>query len=285
MGKTILITGTSSGIGLACARLFLEKGWNVIATLRDPAQAPEFGDAGRLLVSRLDVRDIPGIERTVGEGLRRFGAIDVLLNNAGYGQYGVFEAVPREKILEQFEVNVFGPMNVIRAVLPAMRKARDGVIINMSSGAGIFTLPMISLYCASKFALEGFSEALSFELLSLGIVVKIVEPHGGVDATRFGERASASNAFSGELTDYRPFVERGAEAFARMSAARLIDAGDVARVVYEAATDGSRRLRYLVGNDTRGFIKARAELPDQDYVDFLRAHFRDAIGQKKGNEK
>jgi NAD(P)-dependent dehydrogenase (short-subunit alcohol dehydrogenase family) len=148
----------------------------------------------------------------------------------------------------------------------------------MSSGAGIFTLPMISLYSASKFALEGFSEALSFELLPLGIVVKIVEPHGGVNAKGFAERASADNASAEAPPDYQPFVSRCAEAFARMSAARLIDSADVARVVHEAATDGTARLRYLVGNDTRGFIEARARLPDQEYVDFLRAHFRDAIG-------
>jgi NAD(P)-dependent dehydrogenase (short-subunit alcohol dehydrogenase family) len=185
MSKTILITGTSSGIGEACANLFVEKGWNVVATMRDPAKSGVFKNAQNVLVSRLDIQDIASIERAVSEGVSRFGSIDVLLNNAGYGQYGVFEAVPREKVLEQFEVNVFGPMNVIRAVLPVMRKARSGVIINMSSGAGIFTLPMISLYSASKFALEGFSEALSFELLALGIVVKIVEPHGGVSATKF----------------------------------------------------------------------------------------------------
>jgi NAD(P)-dependent dehydrogenase (short-subunit alcohol dehydrogenase family) len=279
MGKTILITGASSGIGEACANLFAEKGWNVVATMRDPAKSRVFKNAQNVLVSRLDVQDIASIEHAVSEGVSRFGSIDVLLNNAGYGQYGVFEAVPREKVLEQFEVNVFGPMNVIRAVLPVMRKARSGVIINMSSGAGIFTLPMISLYSASKFALEGFSEALSFELLALGIVVKIVEPHGGVNATKFNERTSASNAMSAELTDYQPFIQRSTEAFSRMSAGRLIDSGDVARVVYEAATDGSDRLRYLVGNDTRGFIKARAELQDQEYVDLLRSHFRDAIGR------
>lgn len=280
MTKTILITGASSGIGEACANLFAEKGWNVIATMRDPMK---FGsipqNAHNVLVSRLDVQDIGSIRQAVSEGVGRFGGIDVLLNNAGYGQYGVFEAVPREKVLEQFAVNVFGPMDVIRTVLPVMREAHNGVIVNMSSGAGIFTLPMISLYCASKFALEGFSEALSFELLSLGIVVKIVEPHGGVNATRFSERASASNVVSTELTDYQPFIQRTAEAFSRMTAARLIDSGDVAKVVYEAATDGSDRLRYLVGNDTRGFIKARAELPDQEYVAFLRSHFRDAIGR------
>ncbi|MCP5419006.1 MAG: SDR family oxidoreductase [Gammaproteobacteria bacterium] len=281
MNKTILITGASSGIGEACTCLFANSGWNVVATLRDPVNAPAFENVENVFVTRLDVQDIASIEQAIAAGVARFGGIDVLLNNAGFGQYGVFEAIPRAQVLEQFEVNVFGVMDVIRAVLPVMRKARSGVIINMSSGAGLFTLPMISLYCASKFALEGFSEALAFELLSLGIVVKIVEPHGGVTATRFSERAAAGNAVNPELTDYQPFIERSAEAFARMTAARLIDANDVAKVVYAAATDGTDRLRYLVGNDTRGFVKARAELPDQAYVDFLRGHFQDALGKTK----
>ena len=279
MPKTILITGASSGIGQACAHLFARQGWNVIATMRHPEASNAFGDAPNVLVNRLDVQDIASIEQAVAEGVRRFGGIDVLLNNAGHGQYGIFEAIPQEKIREQFEVNVFGPMNVIRAALPVMRKAGSGVIINMSSGAGLFTLPMISMYCASKFALEGFSEALSFELLPLGIVVKIVEPHGGVNATGFSGRATASSAANPALQDYQPFVERANAAFSRMTAARLIDAAAVAEVVYQAATDGSDRLRYLVGNDTRGFIKARAELPDQQYVDFLRGHFREALSQ------
>jgi NAD(P)-dependent dehydrogenase (short-subunit alcohol dehydrogenase family) len=276
--KTVLITGTSSGIGRACADLFLQQGWNVIATMRRPEKSPSFEDTGRLLVSRLDVQDASSIEQAVSDGVKRFGGIDVLVNNAGYGQYGVFEAVPRAKVIEQFEVNVFGAMDVIRAVLPVMRRARSGIVINMSSGAGVFTLPMISLYSASKFALEGFSEALSFELLPLGIVVKIVEPHGGVNNTGFGERASADNAGAGALPDYQPFISRCAEAFGQMSAARLTDSMGVAKVVHAAATDGTARLRYLVGNDTRGFIKARAGLPDQEYVDFLRAYFRDALG-------
>jgi NAD(P)-dependent dehydrogenase (short-subunit alcohol dehydrogenase family) len=270
--STVLITGASSGIGRATAERFAEAGWNVIATMRhaDPAGFPS---AGRVFVTRLDVQDRESIDLAVASGLERFGSIDVLVNNAGYGQYGIFEAVPREKVVEQFEVNVFGVMDVTRAVLPTMRKARRGTIVNISSGAGIFTLPMISLYAASKFALEGFSEAVSFELASVGIAMKIVEPHGGVSATRFNERSATSAVEASALSDYEPFIKRSTEAFARMSAARLIDSVDVARVVFDAATDGSDRLRYLVGNDTRGFIRARREMDDQAYIQFLRDHF------------
>ena len=281
--RTVLVTGASSGIGKACARRFAAEGWNVVATMREPARGEELEGAGSVLVARLDVRDRASIVAAVAEAVASFGTIDVLVNNAGYGQYGVFEAIPREKVVEQFEVNVFGQMDVTRAVLPVMRRARRGVVVNMSSGAGIFTLPMISIYAASKFALEGWSEALSYELLALGIVVKIVEPHGGVTATEFNARSAADAADAAAdaaLDDYRAFIDRSAEAFTRMSAARLIDADDVAQVVYEAATDGTDRLRYLVGNDTRGFIRARAALPDQEYVDFMRDHFREALGRR-----
>jgi short-subunit dehydrogenase len=185
----------------------------------------------------------------------------------------LFEAVPREKIQEQFEVNVFGVMDVTRAVLPHFRKNKGGTIINVSSGAGIFTLPMISLYCASKFALEGFSEALAYELASQNIVVKIIEPHGGVTGTSFNERSARDQAKSPSPADYDDFVKRTGEAFARMSAARMINSDDVAGVILEAATDGTDRLRYLVGDDARGFIKARKEMSDQDYVAFMRAKF------------
>jgi NAD(P)-dependent dehydrogenase (short-subunit alcohol dehydrogenase family) len=270
MSKTILITGASSGIGKASAALFAAKGWNVIATMRRPDASLE---ADNLLVEKLDVQDLDSIQHAVDAGIARFGAIDVLLNNAGYGQYGLFEALSREDIQTQFEVNVFGVMNVIRAVLPHFRERKSGVIVNVGSGAGIFTLPMISLYCASKFALEGFSEALSYELASQGIGVKLVDPHGGVTSTRFNERSAQSAAASAALKDYDSFVARTSEAFANLAAASTITAEEVAHVIHGAATDGTDRLRYLVGDDARGFIKARRSFDDQDYIDFMRARF------------
>jgi NAD(P)-dependent dehydrogenase (short-subunit alcohol dehydrogenase family) len=268
MNKTILITGSSSGIGKASTKLFAEEGWNVIATMRNPTDSHEFINNSNVLVTHLDVQDFNSIKEAVATGVSKFGGIDVLLNNAGYGQYGVFEAVPRKKVIDQF-----GLMDTIREVLPVMRKKNSGVIINMSSGAGIFTLPMISLYSASKFAVEGFSEALSYELLSLGIIVKIVEPHGGVNETSFNQRSSNDSSSLDQLDDYNSFIQDITKAFSSMSAARLIDSSDVSKVVFEAATDGTDRLRYLVGNDTRGFIKARYELQDHDYVKFMRDQF------------
>jgi NAD(P)-dependent dehydrogenase (short-subunit alcohol dehydrogenase family) len=273
MSKTILITGASSGIGRASAELFAAKGWNVVATMRHPDASLE---RDNVLVQRLDVQESASIRAAVDAGIARFGAIDALVNNAGFGQYGLFEALSREEIQAQFDVNVFGVMDVTRALLPHFRARRAGMIVNVSSGAGLFTLPMISLYCASKFALEGFTEALSYELASQGIGVKLVVPHGGVTSTRFNQRSAesaATNATDASLADYDGFVASTGAAFAKLAAASNITAADVANVIHDAATDGTDRLRYLIGDDARGFVKARRTLPDQEYVDFMRARF------------
>ncbi|TCR90937.1 SDR family oxidoreductase [Rhizobium sp. BK376] len=276
MRRTILITGASSGIGKASVKLFASRGWNVVATMRNPDREKELNGLDDVLVSRLDVQDRQSIAEAIEAGIDRFGRIDALVNNAGYGQNGIFEAVPREKVIEQFDVNVFGVMDVTRAILPHFRKNKAGMIINVSSGAGLFTLPMISLYCASKFALEGFTEALSYELLALNIGVKLVIPHGGVSETSFVERATQGGTDNVTPPDYHAFLQSSQQAFAGMAAARTMNSVDVAAVVHEAATDGTDRLRYLVGDDARGFIKARREMTDQGYIDFMRAHFATA---------
>jgi NAD(P)-dependent dehydrogenase (short-subunit alcohol dehydrogenase family) len=273
MRKTLFITGASSGIGRAAVKVFAVNGWNVIATMRNPGAGAELSPLGNVLVARLDVQDRISIGKAISAGIARFGKIDVLVNNAGYGQYGLFETIPREKIQEQFDVNVFGVMDVTRAILPHFRKNKSGLIVNISSGAGIFTLPMASIYCAGKFALEGFSEALAYELASLNIGVKLVEPHGGVTDTRFSDRSARENVPDTAVAEYDEFIDGTNKAFARMAAARTISSHDVALVIYGAATDGADRLRYLVGDDTRGFINARQNMSDQAYVEFMRSHF------------
>jgi NAD(P)-dependent dehydrogenase (short-subunit alcohol dehydrogenase family) len=270
--KTVLITGASSGIGRATAQLFAQRDWNVVATMRDP-QAGEDLFAQNVLVEQLDVRSPASIEAAVAAGITRYDAIDVVVNNAGFGLTGIFETTSRAQIQEQFEVNVFGVMEVTRTILPHFRQNRGGTIVNISSGAGIFTLPMMSLYCASKFALEGFSESLAFELASQNIAVKLVVPHGGVTGTRFSERSAEERAGSQLPHDYEEFMMRMRQSYAEMVASRSQSAVDIAEVIWEAATDGTDRLRYLVGDDSRGFIKARRELPDQEYVEFMRSRF------------
>lgn len=272
MEKVVLITGASSGIGKAAVKYFAAQQWNVIASMRNPEKETELNQLENVLVVKLDVQDPQTIEQAIQSGIARFGHIDALVNNAGYGQSGVFEAVTPEQVYKQFDVNVFGVMNTIRAILPHFRARKAGTILNVSSGAGKFTLPLISLYAASKFALEGFSEALSFELSTLNIKVKIIEPGG--TTTNFNDTTSQEFADSTSLPDYNPFLVAASKMFDNLKGQQLVEAAAVAELIHQAATDGTDTLRYVVGNED--FMKrmdARINLPEQDYINFIREGF------------
>lgn len=278
MNNTVLITGASSGIGKAAAKKFAAEGWNVVATMRSPEKEQELTQLSNILVIRLDVLQPNTIADAIAEGIARFGRIDAVVNNAGYGQNGIFEAMTPEDIQQQFDVNVFGVMRVIQAILPHFRARKEGLILNISSGAGRFTLPLLSMYAASKFALEGFSEALSYELSSVGITVKIVEP-GGTD-TNFSNVALQQFAHNPVLTDYQEFIDASGKLFASMIGAKLVTAETVADVVYTAATDGTATLRYAIGNeDFTKRLAARQQLPDQEYVNSVRQAFEQFMPQ------
>jgi NAD(P)-dependent dehydrogenase (short-subunit alcohol dehydrogenase family) len=268
MAKTVLITGCSTGFGRVTAEEFVRQGWHVAATMRTPV--PDILGA---FVTRLDVQDPSSIQQAVDATVERFGSLDVLINNAGFGLFGVFEETPRERLKEQLDVNLFGVMDVTRAVLPQMRRQRSGVIMNVSSGAGVFTLPMLSGYCASKFALEGFSEALWYELVSLGIHVKLVEP-GGVVSTRFGERSASEAGKTESIPDYAAFVKKTLGTFDELRRARgMATAESVAQVVYAAATDGTDQLRYVATPDIAPLLAKRRESSEQDYIAFMHGRF------------
>lgn len=282
MRKTVLITGTSSGLGKTAAKHFAARGWNVVATMRTPSAEAELVGADGVLVTRLDVQDPDSIERAVAAGIARFGRIDALVNNAGFGLFGLFEATPREKVLEQFEVNVFGVMDVTRALLPHFRRNNGGTIINVSSGAGVFTLPMMSLYCASKFALEGLSESLSYELAAVGIAVKLVEP-GRVVSTNFGKRSGAEAAGNAVLAVYEPFAARVSATFAALKASRTATEEDVAQVIFAAATDGTDRLRYVATEEIKPWVKARRETSETEYMAYMRSQLLPNSGATGGD--
>ena len=178
MSQTIFVTGASSGIGKATAVHFTERGWNVVTTMRKPSDGAELATRSNVLVTQLDLLDPATIRAAVDAATERFGAIDVLLNNAGYGAYGPLEATSMDVIRRQFEVNVFGLIETIKAVLPGMRARRRGTIVNIASAGGRVTYPFGTLYHGSKWAVEGLSEALHYELAALGIGVKIIEPGG-----------------------------------------------------------------------------------------------------------
>jgi len=271
MKKTIFITGASSGIGKATSLLFASKGWNVIATMRSPEKEKELSLLNGILLLEADVTDIASISQALDQGIQKFGQVDVLLNNAGYGQQGIFEAVGPEKIRQQFEVNVFGLMETTRAILPHFRSRKTGTIINITSGVGRVTVPLVSIYAASKFAVEGFSESLSYELDSQNIKVKIVEP--GYVATPFYQRAKAEFAFDPQLEDYQKFQGDMSTLFTAFESLETADADDVAATVFQAATDGTHQLRYVIGPDLQPMIDLRTQGSDQQYIEAMRDQF------------
>lgn len=263
MIKTILITGASSGIGRSTAKLFQEKGWNVIATMRSPEKETELNTLENTLVTELDVLDLGTIDSALNEGIERFGKIDVVLNNAGYGLMGTFESAIRESIIRQFGVNVQGLFDVTQKVMPHFRKNKDGIFINISSIGGKMTFPLMPLYHSTKWAVEGFSESLRWEMAQIGVKVKLVEP-GGV-ATDFGGR-SMDMQHNPELTEYNQFVGSFMEAMkAAMDPANMSKPEQIAEVIYTAATDGKDTLRYRAGADALQLLDARSKMTDEEF--------------------
>jgi NAD(P)-dependent dehydrogenase (short-subunit alcohol dehydrogenase family) len=269
MSKTILITGASSGIGKATARYFKEQGWNVVATMRSPEKEQALTALDGVLVTRLDVQDPASIRSAVEAGITRFGKIDVLLNNAGYGAYGPLEATPMAKIRRQFDVNVIGLLETTKAILPHFRRNRSGIIINVSSVGGRMTFPLGTLYHGAKFAVEGISEALSWEMEAIGVTVKLVEP--GAIKTDFAGRSFDFSNDEG-MVEYQPIVKKLLAILGHLTSAAS-DPIVVARVIYEAATDGTNQLRYTAGEDAKEAMANRKAADDATFLKGLRDRF------------
>jgi NAD(P)-dependent dehydrogenase (short-subunit alcohol dehydrogenase family) len=267
--RTILITGASRGIGKTTARFFQQKGWNVIATMRSPGKEEELTRLDNVLVTRLDVQDAASIASAFEAGIARFGKIDVLLNNAGYGSFGVLEATPVEKIRRQFDVNVIGLLETTKAVLPHFRANRGGVIVNISSIGGKMSFPLGTLYHGSKFAVEGLSEALSFELEAIGVRMKIVEP--GIIRTDFAGRSFDFNNDE-TMAEYQPVVGSLMAALEPLAASGS-EPEVVAEVIYQAATDGTDQLRYTAGDDAKEIVAHRKAADDATFLGGIKAQF------------
>lgn len=269
MNKTILITGTSSGLGRATAKHFHARGWNVVATMRAPGQETELTQLERTLVTRLDVQDIKSIQSAVDAGLAKFGRVDALVNNAGYGAYGPLEATPLEKIRRQFDVNVLGLLATTQALLPHFRTNRSGTIINISSVGGRLAFPLGTLYHGTKFAVEGLSEALHYELGPFGVRVKIVEP-GGMKTDFGGRSLDLSN--DPKLTEYQPLVQAVVGVLGPMMA-NGSPPEFIAEVIYAATTDGTDQLRYEAGADAVQLLAGRRAVDDATYFAGMKAQF------------
>lgn len=270
MSKTILITGASSGIGKATAAYFAQRGWNVVATMRKPQDGAELA-ADNVLVTRLDVLDHASIQSAIAAAHERFGGIDVLLNNAGYGAYGALEATPMDVIRRQFDVNLFGLIAVTQAVLKGMRAQKGGTIINISSVGGRMCYPFGALYHGSKWAVEGLSEALHFELIPLGIRVKVVEP-GGVDTDFAGRSFVFTNDES--MDEYQPMVQASLAAQASMDTSTFQKPTAVAEVIWEAVHDASARLRFISGDGAKELLESRySSEQDEAFLQGMRERF------------
>lgn len=266
MQKTIFITGASSGLGKATAKLFHAKGWNVIATMRNPEKENELKELPNVTLVKLDVTDGAAIQKTVLTVLQSH-SVDVILNNAGYGLIGPLEALTDEQILSQVQTNLLGVINVTRAFVPHFRERKCGNFINITSTFGLMGYPTCSIYNATKFAIDGFSEGLAYELAQFGIKVKIVAP-GGMQ-TDF-----AGRSLQGGMHDaYAQLVAKVSEGYSEEQLANYTKAEDVAQIIYDAATDNKDQLRYIAGNDAVSLYKERLELTPEGQFEKIRSQF------------
>ncbi|MBL8678502.1 MAG: SDR family oxidoreductase [Myxococcales bacterium] len=266
--KTVLVTGTSSGIGRATAEHFSARGWNVAATMRRPEADTALRALANTKLYALDVTSNDSIESAMESVVRDFGAIDCLVNNAGYGVDGVFEAMSDEVIAKQFETNVFGLMKTTRAVIPRMRANGGGSIVQIASMGGRITFPLFSLYHGTKWAVEGFSESLHYELRPFGIHVKIVEP-GAIKTDFYGR----SRVFvGGEREEYRSIVAK-AEKVSQGPAQTGAPPELVARAIEKAATHTGRRIRFAVGAPAPMLLALRRFLPETLFFAIVRSSY------------
>ena len=263
MTKTVLITGCSSGLGKLTARQFAQRGWNVVATMRKPDLdlADEFPDC--VLVAALDVADPASIDAAIRAGIDRFGALDAVVNNAGITILSIFEATPASAIHKIFDTNVFGAMNVIQAAIPHLRR-KGGTIVNVTSGVGYMAVPLLSLYVASKHAVEGLSESLSYELESQGIAIKLVEP-GAMRNTNFSATGMVASQDAPVPPQYKAYFDHALAAMIDYPFAST-DEQAVAETIFAAANDTSRRLRFPVGPDVEEYARLRWSTSEEEYI-------------------
>lgn len=250
MQKTIFITGASSGLGKAAAKLFQSNGWNVIATMRNPGKETELNTLENVTLLPLDVTNVAQIQNTVKEAFALHD-IDVVLNNAGYGLVGALEALSDEQLVKQIDTNLLGVIRVTQAFVPYFREKKNGLFITTTSIGGLLTFPLDSIYHATKWALEGWSESMSFELGLHNIGIKTIAP-GGIKTNFAGESLDVAR---------HPAYEEGlGKLFDLMSPDNFEPVELIADVVYEAATDGKNQLRYIAGEFANQLYARRLEI-------------------------
>ena len=265
--KTIFITGSSSGLGRAATKLFASHGWKVIATMRNPEREAELATLPGVVLFPLDITDRSQIEHAVTQAVT-VGGVDVVFNNAGYGMSGPLEGVTDEQMLRMVNTNLLGTIRTTKAFIPHFRAQKAGLFINTTSIGGLITVPFNSLYHATKWALEGWSESMAFELNQLGISMKIVEPGGmktdfftrSLDVGRHPAYDVLLDSVMGAITDPSQMATYSAPE-------------QIAEVVYEAATDGKDQLRYIAGPDAEATYSMRLQLGAEAFRNAIRQRF------------
>jgi NAD(P)-dependent dehydrogenase (short-subunit alcohol dehydrogenase family) len=271
--KVAVITGSSSGIGLESALILGRNGYNTYATMRSPDKDTSIKAAVQneglpIRVVQLDVTDDSSVKIAVDHVMSEAGRIDVLVNNAGYPLGGAFEDLAMEEIKSQFETNFFGPIRVTQAVLPTMRKQRSGRIINMSSGNGIFGFPGISAYVSTKFAIEGLSESIAYELEQFGIKVILIEP--GFIRTNILNAAVVAKKAQDPASPYSEMMQKIMANVSEL-AKNASDPELVANIVLEAASNPSPRLRYLAGKDVESWSADKKNMDEIGFYNMIKS--------------
>jgi NAD(P)-dependent dehydrogenase (short-subunit alcohol dehydrogenase family) len=252
--KTIFITGASTGLGKATAKLFQANDWKVIATMRTPEKETELQQLANVTLLQLDITNTEQVQQTV-QALE-FCDIDVVFNNAGYGLIGPIESHTEEQIRAQFDTNFFGTLSVIRSFIPYFRGRKKGLFINTTSLCGLVSNPQSAIYNASKWALQGLAESLSYDLAQFGIGIKNIAP-GGIKSD-FMKAMQVS-----EDKAYEATMGKMMEGFSDGTLMEFTEAAQIAEVVYRAATDEQDQLTYPAGNDAvRLYAKRLAEGPE-----------------------
>ena len=265
MAKTIFITGASSGLGKATAKLFHSKGWHVIATMRNPEQENELSHLKDVILLPLDVTSIEEIHSTVKRAID-LHKIDVVFNNAGYGLMGAMEALTEEQIQKQINTNLMGVLWVTKAFIPYFREKKEGLFISTTSMGGLLAFPLHSIYHAAKFAIEGWSESMSFELGLHNISIKTIAP--GAIATDFTGRSLAK-------ANHPAYQTLEDKLFSNVDTMmdQAASAEQIAEVVFEAATDGKDQIRYVAGSDANTIYNRRLEIGSEEFRKEIRDQF------------
>jgi NAD(P)-dependent dehydrogenase (short-subunit alcohol dehydrogenase family) len=250
MQNTIFITGASAGLGKATAKLFQRKGWKVIATMRNPEKETELNQLENVILMPLDVTNTRQIENVVKNAIE-LSEIDVVFNNAGYGLIGPLEALADEQIVKEINTNLLGVIRVTQEFVPYFKKRKKGLFITTTSIGGLISFPFSSIYHATKWALEGWTESMSYELSLFDIGIKTVAP-GGI-RTDFAGRSL-------DLISHPDYGDALAKLMTLLNPDDFSSAEAVAETVYEAATDGKKQLRYIAGQDANAYYSRRLEL-------------------------